>query len=240
MIITVINGTEQKGCTYAMKQEFLSAMGDGHDVVEYVLPRDCPEFCKGCKACFFKNISVCPHSEYTVPIWERISASDLLIFTSPTYVFHVTAQLKALLDHYGTKWMAHSPEKQMFSKQAVVITNAAGQGMDKAANDIKDSLDFWGVARTYIIKQAVFGIKWEEVSEKRRAAVRKNSIRIAAKVKSKISVTPSFKVKFLFFIMRLAQKMIDKGEVKAGHGHTADYLHWQKNGWLDGKKPWKE
>ena len=85
MNIVVINGTEHKGCTYAMKELFLDTVGRDNTVTEYYLPRDCPEFCTGCKACFFKDISVCPHARYTVPIWEAISAADLLVFTSPTY-----------------------------------------------------------------------------------------------------------------------------------------------------------
>jgi len=40
--------------------------------------------------------------------------------------------------------------------------------------------------------------------------------------------------------MKTAQKMIDKAERKAGRERTKDYLHWQENGWFDGKKPWKE
>jgi len=112
--------------------------------------------------------------------------------------------------------------------------------MDKTANDIKDSLDFLGVAWTYIIKQAIYGIKWEEVSEKRRAAVKIKSNKVAAKVKSRTRVTPRFKIKALFYVMRMAHKMIDKCEVKAGKNHTVDFLYWQKNGWFDGKKPWRE
>ena len=90
-----------------MKEMFLSSIGSGHDITEFYLPRDCPVFCTGCKKCFYADISVCPHSEYTVPIWESILEADLLVLTSPTYVFHVTAQMKALLDHFATKWMAH-------------------------------------------------------------------------------------------------------------------------------------
>ncbi|MCL2518668.1 MAG: NAD(P)H-dependent oxidoreductase [Oscillospiraceae bacterium] len=231
MNITVINGTEIKGCTFAMKEIFLHTLGDGHNVIEYFCPRDCPVFCNGCKACFFEDISVCPHSEYTVPIWESILAADLLVFTSPTYVFHVTAQMKALLDHYGTKWMAHSPEKPMFSKQAVIITNAIGQGMGKTAKDIKDSLDFWGVARTYVIKQGLFSADWDEVSDKRKAKIRNKCERF----KFKQNVQPRFKIKFFFFIMKMSQKMINKNL----SGPTKDYKHWQENGWLDGKKPWR-
>jgi multimeric flavodoxin WrbA len=237
MNITVINGTEQKGCTSAMKEMFLSALGGSHAVTEYFLPRDCPVFCTGCKACFFRDISACAHSRYTVPIWESVLAADLLIFTSPTYVFHATAQMKALLDHYGSKWMAHSPEKPAFAKQAVIITNAIGQGMYKTARDIRDSLDFWGVARTYIIAQALSSANWNGVADKRKAKIRAKCAKTASKIRPRVK--PSLKIKGLFFIMKLAQKAIDKSERKAGRGQTKDYAHWKENGWLDGRKPWK-
>ena len=240
MKITVMNGTEQKGCTFAMKERFLSALGDGHEVTEYVLPRDCPVFCTGCKACFYSNISVCPHAQYTVPIWESILEADLLVFTSPTYAFHATAQMKALLDHLATKWMAHSPEKPMFGKQAVIITNAIGQGMRKTARDIKDSLDFWGVARTFVIKQALLRPRWDAVSGKRKQAIQKQCERVAGKLKTEQRVTPRLKIKLLFFVMKISQGMIDKSERKAGRERTKDYLYWKEMGWLDGKKPWSD
>lgn len=236
----VINGTEQKGCTFEMKEMFLAAMGNEHDVIEYTLPRDCPVFCTGCKACFYRDISVCPHTQYTVPIWESILGADLLVFTSPSYVLHVTAQMKALLDHFATKFMAHSPEKPMFSKQAVVITNAIGAGMGKTAREIKDSLDFWGVARTFIIKQALFQPKWNDVEVKRKKAIEKRCKRVAARVQAVKCVKPRMKIRLLFFVMKKAQVMIDKAERKAGRERTKDYLHWQENGWLDGGKPWKD
>ena len=239
MNIIVINGTEQKGCTYAMKELFLSAIGGGHTVTEYTLPRDCPAFCTGCKACFYQDISVCPHSQYTVPIWESILEADVLVIATPTYVFHVPGQLKALLDHFATKWMAHSPEKEMFGKQAVIITNAAGKGVGKTAGDIKDSLDFWGIANTYVIKQPLYSPKWDIVADKHKTAIRKKCEKIAAKIKHKKRVKPRMKIKMLFYVMRIAQVMIDKAERGAGRERTKDYLHWKANGWLDGKKPWK-
>jgi multimeric flavodoxin WrbA len=239
MNIVVINGTEQRGCTYEMTRAFLSALGDGHGFTEYYLPKDCPVFCTGCKACFFSGIGVCPHRRYTIPIWESVLAADLLVFTSPTYVFHATGQMKAMLDHYGSKWMAHSPEAPLFGKRAVIITNAIGMGMGKTARDIKDSLDFWGVARTYVVKQALFQVKWPEVDDRRKAAIRDKCRKVANKVNKPVPATPRLKIRLLFFIMKMAQKMIDKSEIKAGREHTADYLHWRQNGWLDGRKPWK-
>ena len=239
MNIVIINGTEQHGCTYHIKELFLTAMGGGHAITEYYLPKDCPVFCTGCKACFYQNISVCPHAGYTVPIWDSILAADLLVFTSPVYVFHATGQMKALLDHYATKWMAHSPEGAMFSKQAVILCNGIGQGMGKATRDIGDSLDFWGVARTYAVKQALFQAKWELVSGKTKAVIEKKCAKIASKVKAAENTVPRLKIRGIFFIMKTAQKMIDKSERKAGRPSTADFVYWEKNGWIGRKKPWK-
>jgi len=237
MKIVVINGTKNKGCTYQMKNMFLESLGKGHEIKEYVLPDDAPVFCAGCKACFFKNISVCPHSEYTMPIWNSILESDLIVFTSPVYVFHATGQMKALLDHFATKWMAHSPEKEIFRKRAVIITNAAGAGTKNVIKDIGDSLDYWGVAKRYSIKKGLFYTIWDEVSDKKKRAIRKQCKKVAKKISRPVK-KPRFKVRFLFGIMKLGQKMINKKLVKEGKSQTTDYFYWKENGWLNGKKPW--
>lgn len=238
MKITVINGTKNKGCTYKMKDAFLEALGGGHEITEYHLPADASEFCTGCKACFLKDISACPHRGYTVPVWNSILAADLIVFTSPVYVFHATGQVKALLDHYGTKWMAHSPEREMFLKKAVIITNAAGAGMKNVIKDIGDSLDYWGVAKRYSIKQALFGAEWEKVSVKKKADINKQCVRVAKKVQRPVK-KPRFKIRFLFGVMGMAQKMINKSLVKKGEPETTDYRYWKDNGWLNGGKPWR-
>jgi len=239
MNIVVVNGTEHKGCTFAMKEMFLDTVGRENTVAEYFLPRDCPEFCTGCKACFYKDISVCPHARYTLPVWEAISAADLLVFTSPVYVFHVTAQMKALLDHYATKWMAHSPEKQMFFKQAVIITNSAGAGMKNVIKDIGDSLRYWGVAKVYSIKQGLFESRWEHVTDKRKANIRRQCEKVCRRIKPVGKVKPGIGCKGRFFIMRTAQKMIHRDLIKRGEPETRDHIHWEQNGWLEGRKPWK-
>lgn len=75
--------------------------------------------------------------------------ADVLIFTTPVYVYHCTGSMKAFLDHYGYRWMVHRPEQKMFTKQAVVISTAAGSGTKSANKDIADSMFFWGVPKTY-------------------------------------------------------------------------------------------
>ena len=41
--------------------------------------------------------------------------------------------------------MVHRPNGKMFTKQALIITTAAGGGMRSTIRDIKDSMNFWGV-----------------------------------------------------------------------------------------------
>ena len=68
----------------------------------------------------------CPHYEKLKPIVEAIDEADVIILASPVYVYHATGAMKALLDHYGWRWMAHCPEEKMFKKQGVCIATAAG------------------------------------------------------------------------------------------------------------------
>ena len=241
MEIVVFRGSPKKGNTFHATNIFmdeLSKCGDVH-FTEFILPDALPVFCTGCKACFFKDMSACPHKEYTVPIWDSIRQADLLVFSSPSYVLGATGQIKALLDHFGTKWMAHSPEREMFFKQAVIITNAAGAGMKNTIKTIGNSLDFWGVARRYAVKQALFYTDdWKNVPEKRKIKIKKQCEKIAKKIK-KPAKKPRFKIRFLFFIMRIAQKMIHKKLVKDKMPNpTVDYLYWQQNGYFK-RKPWK-
>ena len=224
MKITVINGTEIRGCTYGIKELFLDTLGRGNEIKEYYLPKDCPVFCTGCKSCFFKDISV---------------ESDLIVITSPAYVFGPTAQIKALLDHYGTKWMAHSPEKPFFKKQAVILTNAIGAGMGNVIKVIGSSLDFWGIAKRYVVKQALFESEWKLIDEKRKNNIKAQCEKVCGKISANGSeVVPRTKIRVLFYLMRFAQKMIHKAQLKAGHEETKDHKYWSEQGWLDGGKPW--
>ena len=81
--------------------------------------------------------------------YSAMDEADVIILASPVYVYHSTGAMKAFLDHYGYRWMVHSPEESMFKKQGVCISTAAGAGMKSTNKDMMDSLFFWGVAKRY-------------------------------------------------------------------------------------------
>ncbi len=231
MKITVINGQNHKGSTYNIGKLLTDKLSG--EVTEVFLPKDFEYNCTGCNKCFMENESKCPHYESLKKITDAIDEADLLIFTTPVYVMHCTGQMKSLLDHYGYRFMVHRPEEKMFSKQAVVISTAAGAGMKCACKDITDSLFYWGVPRIYTIKSAVAATSWDGVNLKKKQKLEKIAESTAKKINfaygRKISVP--FKTKFMFNMMKMMQEKVMK--------NGTDFEYWKQKGWFSKKRPWK-
>ena len=100
-----------------------------------------------------------------------------LVFASPAYVFHTTGAMKAMLDHFGYRWMPHRPAKEMFGKRAVIITQCLGAGEKSTAKDIKDSLYWWGVSSVRVVSFKLMSeIDWNRIGEKKKASFQKKLI----------------------------------------------------------------
>jgi multimeric flavodoxin WrbA len=165
------------------------------------------------------------------PITELIDAADVLILTSPVYVYHCSGQMKALLDHYGWRWIAHRPEEKMFSKQAVVVSTAAGAGMKSAMKDMADSSFFMGIPQTYRLGIAVRATDWKSVSPKMKESIDSKADSIAKKILKRQGKVPvPLKTRAFFKIMSLIQRN--------GWNET-DKSYWNEKGWLGSKRPWK-
>ena len=198
--ITVIKATNRKNSsTYNAAKYFISRLGEKGEIFEFTLPKDMPHICRGCYACMHGNEDKCEGAEYLKPINEALSKSQLIIFCCPVWCFHAPGQIKSFLDHYGYRWLVHRPNFDMINKQAVIITTAGGGGLKSAAKDIKDSMDYWGVARTHIVKQSVWGYFWNDMPEKFEIAFKKKLDKTAIKVERYAkTLKPSLKVKYLY------------------------------------------
>ena len=89
-------------------------------------------------------------------------------------------QMKTFLDHYCGMWLVHKPNGAMFGKQGVVIASAAGPVYRAALREMKDSLDFWGVARTYKLGFALMEISWDRLSPALKQKIARQAERTAA------------------------------------------------------------
>ncbi len=229
MKITVIHGQGHKGSTYNIAKQLCDKLNG--EVTEFFLPKDFDCFCKGCATCFVTSETKCPDYEKLKPITDAIDAADVLILTSPVYVMHSTGAMKALLDHYGYRFMVHRPEEKMFTKQAVCISTAAGAGMKSTIKDMADSTFFWGIAKTYKLGIAVMETRWENVKPGIKAKIDKKTALLAKRISNRVGkIKPDIKTKGFFAIMAMMQK---------NGFNSADADYWKAKGWTSGKRPWK-
>ncbi len=229
MKVLIISGTDHKGSTYNIGRLLAGKITSEENISEIFLPRDFGEFCCGCTNCFGKSERECPHYGKLAPLTEMIDSSDVLIFTTPVYVYHATGQMKAFLDHYGWRWMVHRPEEKMFSKQAVVISTAAGAGMKSAIKDVADSCFFWGIPRVYKYGKAVMEARWDHVKPEIKKSIEAKTNSIAKKILGYKGGIP-LKTRGMFFIMSMMQR---------NGFNEADARYWKEKGWTSGKRPWK-
>ena len=205
MKITVIHGQNHKGSTYHIAKMLYDKL-DG-EIKEFFLPRDFNSFCVGCNNCFIKSESLCPHYKTLNPITDAMDNSDIIILTSPVYVYHVTGAMKAFLDHYGYRWIVHRPNESMFKKQVVCISSAAGGGMKSANKDMADSAFFWGAAKIYKYGFAVREVTWDNVKDDIKESISKKMNLAAIKIKREYGkVKPSIKTRIFFKVIKSLHK----------------------------------
>lgn len=237
MKIAVINGTEKRGVTYKLKEVFLERFKQA-EITEFYLPKDCPAFCAGCTNCFMRGEETCKDYSYINAIEKSLIQADLIVMTSPAYVMHATGAMKALLDHFGYRWMPHRPAAEMFGKRAVIITQCIGAGAKSTAIDIKHSLSWWGISKIGVFKSALISdIVWANLPEKKKKRLTNKINKLACKfVKFDYSKPARTKIitKIKFNFCRLIQKLVRKNGI-AG----LDNEYWYNNGWLDKSRPWK-
>lgn len=229
MKICAVYGTERKGCTWHIAQEVLSNLPEA-EVAEFFLPRDCPEWCISCFRCFNEK-NQCYQSESARKIREVMLSSDVILMTSPVYALHVSGAMKSFLDHFCGMWMVHKPEARMFHKRAVVISSASGPVYRAALREMKDSLDFWGVAETLKLGYGLNEIAWERLSPELRRKISRQAARTAEKLRRDVS-GPGWKARFLFYGMRFAFRHFWQD--------SPDAAWWREHGWLGRERPWKQ
>lgn len=229
MKTVIIHGQNHKGSTYHIARMLADKIGG--EITEFFLPKDFGEFCAGCNNCFNESETKCPHYKKLNPLTKVMDDSDLIILASPVYAYHASGAMKAFLDHYAYRWLVHSPEGSMFTKQGVCISTAAGAGMKSTNKDMMDSMFYWGVAKRYSYGVAVAAVNWEGISASKKRRIEKTTSKLAQKIKNREGkVKPGFKTKALFFIMHLLQK---------NGFNPRDVEHWKSKGWTEKVRPWK-
>lgn len=190
-----------------------------------------PHICVGCYACIQGREQMCGGAAALAPILEAMAQSDLIVFCTPTYVYHTPGQMKTLLDHFAYRWMVHRPDLSFLKKQAVILNTAGGGGMRSTVREIKDRTDYWGIARTHALSQKVWDYDWQSLPASFRRAAERKLQRIVRRVRRHAAhLTPSCKVKGLFALYQLLHRKQKLAEV--------DDAYWKEKGYTTGK-PWR-
>ena len=234
MKIAVVYGTAHHGITYDITRKVLEQLSQG-DVKEFFLPQDFGAFCLGCGKCFQSEgdhpQQACPHWGALQPIVTALEESDLMILVSPVYVFHVTGQMKAFLDHFGCRWMVHRPDKTMFRKCALLITAAAGAGMEYALRDFQDNMYYWGVGTVLSYGKQVRALYPADVSQKIQKQIEQDAVKLAKQCRRAVQAKKTRRrVKWMFYKMRVFQKL---------GINPVDQQYWHRQGWIGKARPWK-
>lgn len=231
MKIVMIHGQNHKGSSYNIGRMIANKISGEEDIVEFFLPRDLNHFCLGCYACI-EDDTKCPFYEEKNKIMTAVESADVLIFTTPTYCMRASAPMKSFIDLTFNYWMVHRPRKCMFSKKAIVISTAAGNGTKTAIKDITNTLLYWGVPQVLSYGISVQAMNWNGVADKKKQKIENDTTKIADKVSKSKCVKVGIKTKSLFMMMRMMQKM--------GWGSgEAEKEYWEQNGWIGKERPWK-
>jgi multimeric flavodoxin WrbA len=212
-----------------MKEMFLDHLRDGNEITEFY-PADMPPFCVGCKNCFLRGEQLCPHAAKTMPVWEAMLESELLVFAYPVYALRVPASIKSLLDHLCVHWMVHRPDARMFSKTAVLLTNSVGAPNGSAQKDVKTSLSWMGVSEVYACGAGMMGdVLWDQISDKHVEMLRRKTDRLYEKVRD---LKPRRRMKLReqaeFLLCRKMHQMVLKSEDTP----SLDTQHYLAHGWI--------
>ncbi|HWR23053.1 MAG TPA: flavodoxin family protein [Feifaniaceae bacterium] len=234
MNVAVVNGNARYGSTWHCKELFLEELNKltGVTLTEFTLPGDMPHFCAGCFNCFFKGEKTCPHANSVQPIVQALLAADVIVMTSPVYVFGASGQMKAFLDHLGYLWLPHRPHPSMFHKIGVTISTTAGAGLSHAARTMANSLKYWGARRVLSFRSAVAASSWDEVTEKKRVNIRRQMRALAENTVKNARRVEKLPVPLIQRVMFSAIRSM----MKKGGSNARDLEYWKEQGWLGGDK----
>lgn len=232
MKIALVHGQNHKGSTYRMGRMLAEKLDKDAQIAEFFLPRDLNGFCSGCCACL-QDETRCPYFAEKTRINDALERADVLIFTTPCYCLAPSAPMKAFVDLTFLSWMSHRPKQCMFTKRAAVLSTAAGMGAGRAAKEIARTLFYWGVPYRKAYGMAIQATSLETMADKKKRKLERDLQRLANALRRKAAPKPSLYMRLMFFGMRMMQK--------AGAGACPeDRAYWQKNGWLEHKRPWKQ
>jgi len=180
------------------------------------------ELCRGCKLCFEKGEEACPHKDDRDALVEKLTASDGVVFASPSYMFQVSALMKALIDRLA--YIGHRP--RFFGRS---FTSIVTQGLFGGGKIVK-YLDFVGACLGFNMVRGVCVTALEPMTEREARKIArllaKQSVRFHRSLVGSRNPAPS--------LMMLAGFRMGRASMRANLDESSlDYRYYEENGWFE-------
>jgi multimeric flavodoxin WrbA len=151
--ILALNGSpRKKGNTHYLLDYFLKGAQKHKNYIDSIHVSDLDlQYCQGCLRCNLLGYCSIKHDDWPV-ISNKIQEADVLVFATPIYFHHVTAQLKTLIDRFRSfihvaiteTGLQHTPGKRW--KKDIVLLLTMGSSDEGEAVQTIDMFRF--IART--------------------------------------------------------------------------------------------
>ncbi len=220
--IAAFIGTESRKATYQAVREIENNLKQSGQIdFEYVFLSDYNlEFCRGCKARFFKGEEFCPLKDDRDALLKKIENSDGVIFATPTYAGQVSARLKNFIDRLA--FIMHRP--RFFNKAFTAIVTQGlpiGSGTLKYLSMVGKCLGFHGAKGCCVTTL-------DPITESQRKKLVKKTKQASARFYEELlrpAPPPSF---FWLVAFRMARTSI-----KPLGPNFRDYQYYKEKGWFE-------
>lgn len=142
LVITAIIGSPRRGNTQHLTEVVETELKRlGGVRVEYLrLSEKRVEPCRGCSLCMTQSFEKCPIHDDVPEIVAAIEKSDGVILASPVYIYHVSGQIKVLLDRLAAFF--HRPA--FYGRHAMVLATTGFFGTEPTLKYMKSVLHALG------------------------------------------------------------------------------------------------
>jgi multimeric flavodoxin WrbA len=222
--VTAFVGSAHKKNTYAAAMQFLNNLQAlGEVEFEIVTLSDYKlGMCRGCRVCFEKGEAFCPLKDDRDLLFDKITASDGIVFATPNYTWDMSGIMKVFLDRFG--FACHRP--RYFGKVFTsIVTQAVGRG-DK----IVENLDFAASIMGFKTLKGTTVTGWDPRTEKQQQKIDQALAKQSKRFYDRLA-KPAYSVPSLFELMifRVGRTMV----IRKADPTSLDYKYYSDQGWFE-------
>lgn len=150
MKIAILNGSPRKANTAKMCEAFAEGAREaGHEAEIIQVGKMQINGCKGCEYCHTKGEGKCIRKDDMEKVMPAYLDADMIVYASPIYYFHVTAQLSAAMQR------VYAIGKPAKAKKAALLLSSGSPGThDGAITTYTTMIGYLGLENAGIITSA--------------------------------------------------------------------------------------